>query len=526
MVNNENIKEEDFLLDKKVPENLNEEIINKKNQKQRVKLNIFFSFDIVNSTKYKSLTNRWPIILKSLLELIQKKVNKSEQKLESSLLWRIIGDEIVFVKTIYSTSDLVRSINEIFLITQEVSTSLKNGDFFESLETQEITKNEIDMLKVNNLLSIKSTAWLAAINTVIENPYDNISLKYTNGCNGNEILEYIGRDMDTGFRLKNYTQDRRLAISFEIAYLLSEENENENLQIIGYEKLKGVWNENLYPIIWYYNHSTAQFYKNLGTNLNEKKSNNKKEKILKKRKEIIKEFKESFRYDEVINNKLLEKYFYRNEVSGYKLANRMYTDISEALNKILDDRNLKGKLNYYKNILKDDFHEEDEIENYPKGLILHCTVVCCDVTNKKIFIIERSCEHTMNNGKWEFGSPEIKGSSRLIEDIKEYYYKKFNLKIELVLDENREDKQPIPISIYEVEKDNNNIEKGIIIVGRIISNIKDISLKRNGSHKSVRFISEKEINNYTKEEVIPDFHDTLKKVFNNFDKYFPKRRNQ
>ena len=30
MVNNENIKEEDFLLDKKVPENLNEEIINKK----------------------------------------------------------------------------------------------------------------------------------------------------------------------------------------------------------------------------------------------------------------------------------------------------------------------------------------------------------------------------------------------------------------------------------------------------------------------------------------------------------------
>ena len=63
-------------------------------------------------------------------------------------------------------------------------------------------------------------------------------------------------------------------------------------------------------------------------------------------------------------------------------------------------------------------------------------------------------------------------------------------------------------------------------MGRIISNIKDISLKRNGSHKSVRFISEKEINNYTKEEVIPDFHDTLKKVFNNFDKYFPKRRNQ
>lgn len=259
MVNYDSSNQDDFLLSGKVPENLDREIIDNKNanQEKNAKLKIFFSFDIVNSTKYKSLTNRWPIILKSVLELIQKKVNQS---LDYSLLWRVIGDEIVFVKIINNIVDLKDTIREIFSITQEISASLKKGTFFEGIEDQEITKNEIYMLRVNNLLSIKSTAWLAAINTVIENPYDNIKLEYTNCHNGCEILEYMGRDMDTGFRLKEYTQDRRLAISFEIAYLLLKSKDSINLQIIDYRKLKGVWNENLYPIIWYYDYKTAKFY--------------------------------------------------------------------------------------------------------------------------------------------------------------------------------------------------------------------------------------------------------------------------
>lgn len=75
MVNYDSSNQDDFLLSGKVPENLDCEIIDNENanQEKNAKLKIFFSFDIVNSTKYKSLTNRWPIILKSVLELIQKK---------------------------------------------------------------------------------------------------------------------------------------------------------------------------------------------------------------------------------------------------------------------------------------------------------------------------------------------------------------------------------------------------------------------------------------------------------------------
>ena len=133
MVNYDSSNQDDFLLSGKVPENLDCEIIDNENanQEKNAKLKIFFSFDIVNSTKYKSLTNRWPIILKSVLELIQKKVNQS---LDYSLLWRVIGDEIVFVKIINNIVDLKDTIREIFSITQEISASLKKGTFFEGIE--------------------------------------------------------------------------------------------------------------------------------------------------------------------------------------------------------------------------------------------------------------------------------------------------------------------------------------------------------------------------------------------------------
>lgn len=523
MVNYDSSNQDDFLLSGKVPENLDCEIIDNENanQEKNAKLKIFFSFDIVNSTKYKSLTNRWPIILKSVLELIQKKVNQS---LDYSLLWRVIGDEIVFVKIINNIVDLKDTIREIFSITQEISASLKKGTFFEGIEDQEITKNEIYMLRVNNLLSIKSTAWLAAINTVIENPYDNIKLEYTNCHNGCEILEYMGRDMDTGFRLKEYTQDRRLAISFEIAYLLLKSEDSINLQIIDYRKLKGVWNENLYPIIWYYDYKTAKFYNQMKEDPDYiKKINDKKNKSRKL-------FHESFRYDEAINNELLENYFYKDKVSKYKLADRMYTNVKEALNKILNDRNLEEKIKYYisllddNSLLDDKFHQHDPIMKYPKGLVVHCSVICCDVINRRIFIAERNSKHEKNNEKWEFGSPEIKGSSRLVEEIKHYYHEKFGLDIELVLDDEREDKQPIPIAIYEVEKDKHNIEKGILMIGKIVNDVQKIDFRKDGRHKSIKFISEEEIDDYKKDEVIPDFHNTLKKVFNNFDKYFPERK--
>ena len=57
---------------------------------------LFFSFDIVNSTSYKTITSHWPIVMESLLGEIQSKVKSLVSN--ESLLWRVIGDEMIFLR--------------------------------------------------------------------------------------------------------------------------------------------------------------------------------------------------------------------------------------------------------------------------------------------------------------------------------------------------------------------------------------------------------------------------------------------
>ena len=209
---------------------------------------LFFSIDIVNSTLYKERTGTWPIIIRSLLDEIRRQVCRRDA-LQACLLWRVIGDETVFVLPVSSRKEITEAVGSVFEVTQRISISLKSGKFFDALEGQTLSDREVAFLKVQNDLSIKAAAWIAAINMKLETPHDNIVFNYKESAHNTSIREYIGKDIDTGFRLKAYTQDRRLVISLELAYCLLKEKKEDCLYIIGYDRLKGVWNQALYPII-------------------------------------------------------------------------------------------------------------------------------------------------------------------------------------------------------------------------------------------------------------------------------------
>ena len=68
--------------------------ISKKEQQHYPSVLLFFSFDIVNSTMYKTMTGNWPLIIRSLLEDIQTRVHRIDT-LFTSYLWRVIGDEVI-----------------------------------------------------------------------------------------------------------------------------------------------------------------------------------------------------------------------------------------------------------------------------------------------------------------------------------------------------------------------------------------------------------------------------------------------
>jgi hypothetical protein len=68
------------------------------------------------------------------------------------------------------------------------------------------------------------------------------------------IQDYIGTSIDKGFRIASgLARSKRIAISFDIAYLLVQENINEarNIYHVGFGELKGIWKQKPYPALWY-----------------------------------------------------------------------------------------------------------------------------------------------------------------------------------------------------------------------------------------------------------------------------------
>ena len=76
------------------------------------KVELFFSFDVVNSTLYKNINySSWGPILTQLFKKIQYRVS---EQLESSQIWRVIGDEIVFIIQIKHLDSISEYIDKIF----------------------------------------------------------------------------------------------------------------------------------------------------------------------------------------------------------------------------------------------------------------------------------------------------------------------------------------------------------------------------------------------------------------------------
>lgn len=496
-----------------VPEQIQDEQIQKEQNsstgkdKEQVRkyVNLFFSFDIVNSTAYKASTEKWPIIIQALLERIQQLVFKpSEFGLDDCELWRVIGDEIIFVSTIKEQREIVASVDAIFRITQAITYSLRTGSFYENIENATISKEEIHALKKNNSLSIKSAAWIGCVseNSFAGNSYnnyDNIKFHYLLGSN--TITEYLGKDIDAGFRIKDYTQDRRLIVSFELAFYILHSLQKSNLYILDYVRLKGVWNDDLYPIIWYHNRIISENCAKLaGIECGRL------------------DFKYSFHYNEFDNNPLVKNYFERDiKIPSNHFAKQLY-DIESAVPKIIEDRNMQEKFDYISHILSQPSETTSPNQNN-SSLELHGAVVCCNTKDRTIFIIKRTDSRATNPSKWEFGCAKLGSNQSYTHTLTDYYRNKFGLEINLVMNSERKERQPQPIAVYEVEK-NGNRKKGIIFTATLQNDVCPGDRHPNYMHTESRWIKESEIDEIPEEDAVPDFHSTIRKVFKDFDSLF------
>ena len=465
-------------------------------------VDLFFSFDIVNSTLYKSTTANWPAILIALLYEIRAKIKNTIHYICD--LWRVIGDEMVFICQIYSADQLVEVVEGIFTVLQRITISLGDGSFFERIEGQSIDRFQVDHLKAQNILSVKATAWLAVERDKPVSPFDCVRFEYQGGYTQG-FVEYFGTDIDAGFRLKEYTREGRLCVSFELAYF--QQSKKERLHIIDYTILKGIWNNRLYPVIWYHSPGILYRYQRAAGQ------------------QLGGDFKESLQYDEAVTSPLIMRYLERKRGStGTSTSNaerlldpQMY-DTDAAIRKLVADQKLTAKIQYLQSLLES--APPESRAKYIVPIELHCAAVCCDVQKRKVLITHRGLEHTANKEKWEFGCAHASGSEPLARTICNYYKDVFGVEIELVTSPDRKERQPLPIAVYELSKPLHKIVKGVIFVAKVISAIDESSFRAEKSHDQIRWISEEEIANYPEEMTVQDFSSTLHKVFDNFDSYF------
>ncbi len=207
------------------------------------KLRIFFSVDIIGSTLYKNqhdnskvqpwlpffygFYNEFPIVFRSSCDKLKE---KREHKCTDMYpeLWKSLGDELLFY------SELRHHAQAIWLVS-----SFKDAiEIYNKNITEKYQKND------KPYLSLKGTTWIAGF------PVGNAEI-YFRGSQGNTSkIDFIGPSIDIGFRLSKFSSSSKLIISCDLAILLTFTTTKFDFCYGGRQVLKGVIQNEPYPIIW------------------------------------------------------------------------------------------------------------------------------------------------------------------------------------------------------------------------------------------------------------------------------------
>ena len=441
-------------------------------------VHIFVSLDICNSTKMKSTYSNWKTIIEKFYE------RKSISYLNK---WKYIGDEVVFEGEYKGFNELLDLINITYCTIKAMEDELKKA----------IIKVESNATEFPH---IKGTMWMTKM-AISEKDNDGTLLIKT-------LDEFIGINVDEGFRMATQSMPSWLLIDPKIIFILlyfysirtvRDINENASddfssafvnqfsadpvemgrkifehfdkketkapfeltkkivdilskIHFKSYVSLKGIWNNQPYPIFMYSNSSDMPYYYFENTNS----------------------------LYSLINsyNKNNNVYYLSELYSIFKQvnANKNLDGIIEA---ILDE-NAEYKTNYIR----------ETVSNF------YYTVAC--VYKNKVLVAKRKPERRHLGNVWEFFVCKH-SNINANDDIKSNFQKSFDQKIELFTDTSHE-QNIIPLhlcTIYRTQKKHNSI----LCCGEMRSDLSEQELVENiNSYLS----SNKNITKYEKVALLSD----------------------
>lgn len=435
---------------------------------------VFLSFDLANSTAYKNLNPFWTDTFrlfreyssKVMKEYFRKKIDSDETENQYCDLkwyvWKNLGDEIIYMFPNPDFTELQKLPDTCCSVLDKIDKSLATP-----------TKNS--SVKV----SVKATLWLAEIEEKdlsfdknSEPPYSERNINISVQDNNHYMIDFLGPDIDTGFRLSHYSNHNKITIDARLAWILfakgnTDPNSNcilKNAKIVAYKILKGVWNEKPYPIIWYINDWNPE--------------------------------KLFYYYEEVQDESL------PCEItnSDYK-----YTDITK-LETILDDAKQLDYANYlYTKLISlsnKRIYSLEEIYDVHKNAELHLICLCLNEKNE-LLILQRASSKRFLPNIWEFGCTYLRNDISLIESLLTGYQYKIGTTVSLL-------NNGLPIDNIIINRKDDQLINGLVYIGRIDSTQIKINTTKYQRYKFIKPSINPRVTN--PDVVVPDFERLLNKA--------------
>lgn len=416
-------------------------------------LYVFVSFDIVNSTLYKSIDRDWYKLIDYFYDTLPAYF-KSEEIGEKFKIWKFIGDEVLFYSRINNSRDLIKIPSEITSTIRKVTKAMHNK-FNESC----------------GLLSIKATAWSAIVSDKSGSDdnderykHKNVLFKRIRGGNKEfpiTIYDFIGPEIDLGFRLaKSNAKKNQVLLSAELTYMILDIinsldddpeigedfkiSEKAKYKIMCIEELKGIWHRRKYPIIWY----REQWETDI------------------------------FDYDEDD----LEKYTFYNDKQNKKEV-RVY--LKEVLSSV-------GRFQSVRNAIDDiEKGASKNLDSIVNGLSnqaeIHLVSILFDEMDN-VLLLKRG-KSKKNNDFYDFGCADLLNKKSFSDSLTKYYSKLLETQQSLSFVKDSFGNL-IPIGTYVFEKSSGTLASGIIFCAKVQNidvNTKELSRKGYQEFKKIPY---------------------------------------
>lgn len=182
---------------------------------------VFLNVDIEKSTEYKYRKNpeHWRelfiVFYKEFPKFLHRQFTDTNQAIPR--YWKGLGDSQIFTCNFITAEDL-----QLYAV-----------NFYRAVN--EFDHYLVDMFNTR----VKASAWFASFPTL------NLEIKTPNG------FDYIGPDIDIGFRVANASMGGRMVIAMDMAYELSLSCNpaSGTFYHTSWQKLKGVFKNKPYPIL-------------------------------------------------------------------------------------------------------------------------------------------------------------------------------------------------------------------------------------------------------------------------------------